>query len=156
MDTYILNEEKMFSDIADGVAIVINSETGIYYGMNAFGTNIFQNIISGCSISSLLDSLCHIKGISQNYEEELNEFINKLIEFEIIVPGTGQGIVDLDERAAQEDQFTMIVKEFQDAQELLLADPIHDVKNETGWQPDKQSLEDDEQKLKAKNDKIGL
>ena len=50
----------------------------------------------------------------------------------------------------------MIVKEFQDAQELLLADPIHDVKNETGWQPDKQSLEDDEQKLKAKNDKIGL
>lgn len=34
MPSYNLNEAKMFSDIADGVAIVINSETGIYYGMN--------------------------------------------------------------------------------------------------------------------------
>ena len=37
MAVYVLNDAKMFSDIADGIAIVINSETGIYYGMNGFG-----------------------------------------------------------------------------------------------------------------------
>ena len=34
MTTYALNDSKMFMDIDDGIAIVINSETGIYYGMN--------------------------------------------------------------------------------------------------------------------------
>jgi hypothetical protein len=43
MTNYKLNEDKMFADIADGVAIIINGETGIYYGMNEFGTSIFEN-----------------------------------------------------------------------------------------------------------------
>ena len=32
MANYQLNESKMFADITDGIAIIINSETGIYYG----------------------------------------------------------------------------------------------------------------------------
>ena len=31
---YRLNESKMFADITDGIAIIINAATGIYYGMN--------------------------------------------------------------------------------------------------------------------------
>ena len=31
---YQLNEAKMFADVTDGIAIIINSMTGIYYGMN--------------------------------------------------------------------------------------------------------------------------
>ena len=44
MTTYQLNEDKMFADITDNVAIVINSETGIYYGMNALATVVFENM----------------------------------------------------------------------------------------------------------------
>ena len=42
MTNYALNESKMFMDIEDGVAIIINSETGIYYGFNAFGTSVLN------------------------------------------------------------------------------------------------------------------
>ena len=42
---YVLNEAKMFTDITDGIAIIINSETGIYYGLNAFATNVYENIV---------------------------------------------------------------------------------------------------------------
>ena len=34
----------------------------------------------------------------------------------------------------------MLVNEYNDAQELLLADPIHEVKEETGWTPEKDSI----------------
>ena len=34
----------------------------------------------------------------------------------------------------------MNVSEYNDAQELLLADPIHEVKEETGWTPQKDSI----------------
>ena len=39
---YILNESEMFADINEGTAIVINSQTGIYYGMNGFGTSVLH------------------------------------------------------------------------------------------------------------------
>ena len=47
MTAYALNEAKMVMDIADGIAIVINSETGIYYGLNAFGTMILEALAKG-------------------------------------------------------------------------------------------------------------
>ena len=51
---YVLNDEKMFADITDGIAIIINSETGIYYGMNALGTAVYENLINGASTESIL------------------------------------------------------------------------------------------------------
>ena len=46
---YQLNEAKMFADVNEGTAIVINSITGIYYGMNKFGTAVFENLQAGSS-----------------------------------------------------------------------------------------------------------
>ena len=48
--------------------------------------------------------------------------------------------VNLDLDVAKEDNYFLELKEFNDAQELLLADPIHEVKEETGWTPEKESI----------------
>ena len=48
----------------------------------------------------------------------------------------------------------MTVQEYNDAQELLLADPIHEVKVEDGWQPDKSVLETDKDIVAAKEAKV--
>jgi hypothetical protein len=37
---------------------------------------------------------------------------------------------------------------------MLLADPIHKVKEDKGWAPDKQALETDEETVKAKEAKM--
>jgi len=39
--------------------------------------------------------------------------------------------------AAAADAFTPECKEYRDVQELLYADPIHEVEEETGWTPEK-------------------
>ena len=57
MANYQLNENKMFADITDGIAIIINSETGIYYGMNAFGTQVYENIANGISAEKILNKI---------------------------------------------------------------------------------------------------
>jgi hypothetical protein len=36
--------------------------------------------------------------------------------------------------------FALEVEEYNDAQEMLLADPIHEVREDTGWKPDKDVL----------------
>ena len=151
MSTFVLNEEKMFSDIADGVAIIINSETGVYYGMNSFGTAVFENILTGVSIEDILVAAKTMPGAPDDMDARMQTFVNELKGFEIVLEGmTGGGVINLDAAVAQADDFTLTVQEYSDAQELLLADPIHEVKNDTGWQPEKSALETDEEVVRSK------
>lgn len=157
MATYVLNDAKMFSDIADGIAIVINSETGIYYGMNGLATVVFDNLMNGVSTEAVLAALNELPGAPQDMEERLNAYMDKLKGFEIVLDGDGDGAgaeAAIDAATAQADDFALLVEEYNDAQELLLADPIHEVKEDAGWQPDKAVLETDEEVVKAKEAKM--
>ena len=156
MATYALNDSKMFSDIADGIAIVINSETGIYYGMNGLATVVFDALMSGADTAAVLAALKALPGVPADMDARLNDFVDKLKGFEIVMDGDGNAAameVSIDPAAATADDFTLMVEEYNDAQELLLADPIHEVKEDTGWQPEKGALETDQEVVKAKEAK---
>ncbi|MDR2210032.1 MAG: PqqD family protein [Spirochaetaceae bacterium] len=154
MASYVLNEEQMFSDIADGIAIVINSETGIYYGMNNLGTSVFENLLNGVSTENILGALKKLNGAPADMDERLSNFIALLLENGILIKGGGgDAPAAISAEAAAANNFALEVREYNDAQELLLADPIHEVKEDTGWQPDKSALETDEEVVKAKEDK---
>jgi len=141
MTAYTLNNDKMFVDITDGVAIVINSETGIYYGMNGLGTNVFENISKGVSVEKISDTLKNISGAPQDVEARLSTFINALKDKEIVLDGAESAEkASIDEVVAKADAFSLEVNEYSDAQEMLLADPIHEVKEDTGWTPEKDSI----------------
>jgi uncharacterized protein YjfI (DUF2170 family) len=142
---YVLNEEKMFADITDGIAIVINSETGIYYGMNGFGTAVFENIINGVNIQSVFETLKIQPGAPADLELRLNTFVKALVDNELITEGGGSGELNLDVNIANEDDWMLEMHEYNDAQELLLADPIHEVREEQGWSPDKSALNPDKE-----------
>ncbi|MCE3255751.1 MAG: hypothetical protein K0R25_1245 [Rickettsiaceae bacterium] len=145
MTNYKLNEEKMFADITDGVAIIINGETGIYYGMNGFGTSIFENLIKGASTENILNELKKIPEISPDIENRFNEFVNILVAKELVIPSEEifEVEIEIDAAAMLSDGFDLNVNEYNDAQELLLADPIHEVKEETGWSPEIEALNPD-------------
>ncbi len=156
MKNYKLNEEKMFADIADGVAIVINSETGIYYGMNNFGTSIFENLINGASTQEILDELKTIPDISPDIESRFNIFIETIIAKELVIPSdeVTKSKVEINATLALNDGFALNISEYNDAQELLLADPIHEVKEETGWSPEKNALNPDIEDVARRESKM--
>lgn len=155
MTNYVLNEGKMFADITDGIAIVINSETGIYYGMNAFGTAVFENIKDGVSTENALAAIKAIPGIPADIDKSFEAFINAMVEKELIVEGgSGDAKAEIDPAVAKEDNFVLDVREYNDAQELLLADPIHEVKEETGWSPEKDALNPDKEDVARRESKM--
>lgn len=155
MPCYKLNEAKMFSDIADGVAIVINSETGIYYGMNELGTAVFEKIMAGASTEAIGAALASLPGAPNNMQARLENFITDLKAHEILLAGpAGAQNVTIAPAIAAASDFAITVQEFNDAQDLLLADPIHEVKPEQGWQPDKAVLEEDEDLIAARESKL--
>ena len=133
---YKLNESKMFADVTNNVAIIINSETGIYYAINNCGSVVFQSILDGCSKQSILEVLKKFANCPSDIDQKLNIFIDELLQKEIIVEGeTSDNNPTFDEDVIIKDNFEMKVSEYADAQEMLLADPIHDVDEEEGWQP---------------------
>lgn len=135
---YQLNDAKMFADVTDGIAIIINSLTGIYYGMNGLGTGMFDALLKGASDADILAAFKALPGSPDDCEARLQAFIEKLKGFEIIVPATESSApVTLVLKDAQFDGFTPSCNEYNDVQELLFADPIHEVKEDEGWKPEK-------------------
>ena len=138
---YKLNEGKVFSDVTDGIAILIDVETGIYYGLNPVTTSIYENIVSGVDTDELLSELSKIKGFAGDARDKFDAFVNELVSRKFIVE-------DANASAAASFSFDeypneaadLVLNEYQDASELLLADPIHQVKEEEGWKPNKEVL----------------
>jgi hypothetical protein len=119
----------MFCDIADDFAIVINSETGIYYGINSFGTSVLDNLIQGSAIAAILAELQKIPGVPADIEQGLTVFIDELKEKEIIVPGlTVKNKININAELALTDKFIFTISENTDAKEFLSVVPFYCVK----------------------------
>ena len=146
----------MFADINDGIAIVISGETGIYYGTNGFGTTVFENLVKGADSQEILNELKKIPNISPDIEDKFNAFVDKIIERGLLIPSDQTSIVkiEIEENIAQVDDFSLNISEYNDAQELLLADPIHEVKEETGWSPEKEALNPDKEDVARREAKM--
>ncbi len=133
---YKLNDSKMFADVTNNVAIIINASTGVYYGINNCGSLVFQAVINGYSVKTIVDSLKKIDDCPTNIDQKVQEFIKELLQKEIIIESeTNSSNPTFDESVIKKDNFEMKVSEYTDVQEMLLADPIHDIDEETGWQP---------------------
>ena len=155
MTNYALNDEKMFADVTDGIAIIINSETGIYYGLNSLGTSVYENLINGATLEAINAKLKELAGDSVDIDGNLKLFVDVLLEKQIIVEAPASNSeVSIDEAIAKEEEFIMTAKEYNDAQELLLADPIHEVKEETGWTPEKDSIGYTKEETKLREEKV--
>jgi hypothetical protein len=133
---YKINEEKMFYDTVENRTIVINSDTGIYYGINNFSTAVFESVIKGIAIPDILAAINKIPNVPADMEQRLLLFVKDLQDSEIIIKGTTVNeTLNIDTELVLKDNFALSVTAFADAQDMLLADPIPDMEEFDGWQP---------------------
>lgn len=130
---YKLNDEKMFFDIADGQAVVINFTNGMYYGTSTLGSAILENLVKGASLESIAELLKSAEGCPDHVEDQLKKFVDALVEKEILLPVAGEGSEAVLAHEAFSEGFDFSVDEFAEVQDLLMADPIHEVDVEQGW-----------------------
>ena len=129
-----LNEEKMFYDYADGQAVVINYQTGMYYGMGLLASAILDRIIAGKNVDEIITAVKTLPQCPPDITERVNGFVKELQEKEIIVdgPAASGGSEPLANEVA-EDGFDLKLDMFAEMADLLLADPVHDVDMKEGW-----------------------
>ena len=120
--------------MADGQAVVINFLTGIYYGSTSLGSAILERLVKGNDPEKIAEAVKALPGCPKDFSTQLDAFITKLREKEILlagetVPGGDEPINDM----ALADGFDLKLDEFSEVQDLILADPVHDVDVEQGW-----------------------
>lgn len=152
---YQLNEAKMYADIAEGTAIIIDSTTGIYFGLNGFATSVYENLVAGASVEEIKAAAKQLTGAPAGIDADIDAFIEDLLAKEIIEPAAeSSAAVALSADAAEADGFVLDCTAFEDAQELLLADPIHEVKEDEGWSPELSSLNEDKEDVARREAKL--
>lgn len=131
---YKLNEEKMFYDIADGQAIVINIVTGMYYGTSDLGSKVLDVLIQGKAPQQIIEKIKNNEGCVVDIDQHVERFIAALTEKEILIsdeqPYSQESLGDF---VVVDGDYSLELNEFAEVQDLLLADPVHDVEADIGW-----------------------
>ena len=133
---YSINEEKMFYDMADNQAIVINFQTGVYYGMSSLASAVIDIVLQGATLEAVCAALKKREGCPADIEERVQGFFAKLVQNEIVVEHEGESVNAPEVSfgpAAFDDGYAFDLDAYAEAQDLILADPIHEVDVNAGW-----------------------
>jgi hypothetical protein len=133
---YTIRNQQVINETLDNETIIINLETGVYYSLNPMATLIWRGLMAGVSVQDLATALQARYPETNDVAAAVQKFIS-FIAMEQLVEATETGAADMekfrDEVAANTNAFiTPAVEKFEDMQEMLLADPIHEVE-EDGW-----------------------
>ena len=80
----ITDLDKICVDVTFDLANILNSETGIIYSMNYFGTNVYENLLKGVSRNDILNALKQTSGMPETIEKDFDLFVKALEDKDIL------------------------------------------------------------------------
>jgi hypothetical protein len=139
---YAIPETEVVHETIAGEAVIFHLQTGIYYSLTGTGAELWQAVVDGCTVEEMTDRLAARYDAPRDDLEVAAVKLLASLEDEGLVQagsGTGQPVApptSVGTRAAFE---APELKKFDDMQDLLLIDPIHDVEESQGWPTKKAS-----------------
>ena len=126
---YLINAPDVVSEDFNGEVVILNLANGHYFSLRGIASSIWAAILAGNAPESILAS------IGEQRPELLDAsstLLSRLMELDLMRPGTGEnGTEPLEDQAWSGDSPQIEV--FDDLAELIFADPIHDVDEQSGW-----------------------
>lgn len=137
-----INTPKVISETIDGETIIINLESGNYFSLNASGGDLWQELARNAPRTAILQNLCRRYQLNPDQAKaDIEEFFARLMQENLIVDRPGGSpagaLPSQTENKASLYEKPALLK-YEDMQDLLLLDPIHDV-DEAGWPLTKQN-----------------
>jgi hypothetical protein len=138
---YRCNDPDVIYEIYDDEVVVLNFSNGNYYSLKNSAKSVWILIVRGVSLSEIQK---HFTGNSNSHkaeiEKNISDFFVSLIEEELIVESDSKTLKKFDTGQKTDVMLDVnakdfphpILEKFNEMQELLLLDPIHEVSN-MGW-----------------------
>jgi len=128
---YRIIERNVAHEIIDGEAIVIHFDSGNYFSLSGISSQLWQWFVMGANRREILDALLPLE---PDQVRSFDDFVDSLVEEKILekevaeAEGRPAAVLPKYEAPFETPKFS----KYNDMQNLLLSDPIHDV-DETGW-----------------------
>ena len=124
---YRLNEPVVITDVIDGEFVILNLQKGSYYGLDPIGSEIWQRIIAGESVSEIVRSAEGCFGLAATrIGPEIERFVSQLLSEDLITTidecGTAQAPAAEAGFAAAQYRTPMLAV-YADMKNLLALDP---------------------------------
>lgn len=126
-----LKSPPTIMEIIDGEAILINGEKGTYYNLSPQATLIFEAILNGCS----LEELFTLNNLESKVCDHVYAIIDKLISEDILIEieSTKRKKASPIELNIKNYNKDIVFTIYEDMQDMLALDPIHEVDEVIGW-----------------------
>lgn len=142
-----INVPKIVHEVIDGETIILNLDNGNYFSLDGTGADIWGLIDSGVSVNGVIERLQNVyKADHEVIKDAVHRFVAEMLQEGLIVhnetghsagPGAGDAKTGPGITADKPDFHVPALNKYNDMQDLLLLDPIHDV-DEAGWPTAKQ------------------
>ena len=136
MTRYKINSPYVVSEVfADNEAAIINLKTGTYHSLNTMATAIWALVESGANLNELTTFAIDNHDVEkETASAHIEQFLESLVKADLIVRTETEQVVHVSESASSKkrDYERPVLESYEDMQELLLLDPIHEV-DETTW-----------------------
>ncbi len=133
------NSPQTIHQTIDGEVVIINLATGSYYSLRGSGARIWDLLTTGHSLAEVASTLQDgYRSVDGEIERSVSRLVAELEAEGLIVPAGGDtpasstaSISGVPEASERFEPPTL--EKFDDMQDLILLDPVHEVDQEEGW-----------------------
>jgi coenzyme PQQ synthesis protein D (PqqD) len=137
MAVFRVNEPDVVYETFDDEIVVVNLDTGNYYSLSGTGPAIWADLAGGFDIDEIATRIqCRYTGGTDAILTAVTAFADRLVGEKLLI-GAGDPVVRA-QKSLIEPAATMIpfepplIENYEDMQDLLMLDPIHEV-DTAGW-----------------------
>lgn len=146
LTSFRIRTPQVISEYFDHEVVIINFDTGNYYSLENVGADIWGLIKNGANLGQIIQGLTRqYEGGKEKIENAVNIFMDELTRENLIVTNSTGEPESNPEREpegkapgemARQNFTTPKLNRYDDMQDLIILDPIHEV-DESGWPSNK-------------------
>ena len=131
----------VISQIIEGEAVVINLDNGSYFTFNGPGSDVWAGVESGADLAGISVHLQTRYGIdAEQAGPATRRFLTALRAEQLVTEDDERGGSVTGELAPAGPFDEPSMQKFDDMQDLILLDPVHEVDDQEGWPHTRQEL----------------
>ncbi len=118
-------------EVLEGEVVVLNVETGVYFSLRGLASELWRDLAAGHRVEKLA-RLADDHGYGA---ERVTAFVCELTRHGLMRPASRPPVAGEPGSAAllKVESPALIFEVYEDMQDLILSDPIHDVDESAGW-----------------------
>lgn len=141
MEYFVINSSHISCEIFDKEAVVVNFITGKYFGITGSGPDIWRIFENPCTVEQLTGLLkSAYTDIKDEQISDVTAFIDSLLKEGLLIAVDKCEDISINLPVDITGKFLEPVLDvYDDLQELIVLDPVHEIDPERGW-PAQQTL----------------